>query len=430
MPSQRPLRSVGPSVAYLTSYVLSVLGNSIAAIALPLIVLETTGSARDVGVVAAATAIPALAAGLLMGVVIDRVNRRTASIATDLISAAAIAVLPLVDALTGLSVGWFVLAAVIGSLGDVPGLTARDALLPAVIRAGRVPAERLVGLRESLGAIALLVGPAVAGTLMALLDGSTVLWITAGTSAAAALVTLLIPRGVGQITGAPAPDAGRGVAQLREGWRALLGSPLLIGVVAIGVAAAALLAALQGLVLPVYFTSIDSQGLVGLVLSALAGGLLVGSAIYAAIGARHRRRTWLTVSLGGTTAGFAVIATLHSAWTVMAGAFTVGLSTGLSTTLLGVLLVERVAERMRGRILGTQNAMMTAAGPLGITTAALLTESAGVDVAAIVVAGIWAAVTLIALLAPAMRDLEPREGARDPASRRDAVRQPAPQAHT
>lgn len=74
------------------------------------------------------------------------------------------------------SVGWFVLSAVIGSLGDVPGLTARDALLPAVVRAGRVPAERLIGLRESLGAIALLVGPAVAGTLMALLDGSTVLW--------------------------------------------------------------------------------------------------------------------------------------------------------------------------------------------------------------------------------------------------------------
>lgn len=35
--------------------------------------LETTGSARDVGVVAGATAIPALAAGLLMGVVIDRI---------------------------------------------------------------------------------------------------------------------------------------------------------------------------------------------------------------------------------------------------------------------------------------------------------------------------------------------------------------------
>ena len=111
----------------------------------------------------------------------------------------------------------------------------------------------------------------------------------------------------------------------------------------IGVAAAALLAALQDLVLPVYFTSIDRQGLVGPVLSALAGGLLVGSAIYAAIGARHRRRTWLTVSLGGTTAGFAVITTLHSTWTVLAGAFTVGLSNGLATTLLGVLLSEVAA---------------------------------------------------------------------------------------
>ena len=78
---------------------------------------------------------------------------------------------------------------------------------------------------------------------------------------------------------------------------------------------------LQGLVLQVYFDSIDRQGLVGVVLCALAGGLLVGSVIYAVLAARHRRRTWLTVSLSGTIVGFAVIATLQSPWTVMAGAF-------------------------------------------------------------------------------------------------------------
>jgi len=169
------------AVAYLASFFLSLLGNAVAAVALPLIVLQTTGSALGAGVVAASTAIPAVLAGLFMGVVIDRINRRTSSVATDLVSAAAVAALPVVDAVSGLTIGWFVLLGVIGSLGDVPGMTAREALLPAVVRHSGVAADRLVGLREALGAVALLVGPAMAGTLMTVLEGATVLWITAAT---------------------------------------------------------------------------------------------------------------------------------------------------------------------------------------------------------------------------------------------------------
>ncbi|MGB7425123.1 MAG: MFS transporter, partial [Ornithinimicrobium sp.] len=114
---------------YLASYTLSGLGNSVAAIVLPLVVLQTTGSALAAGTVAAATVVPAVLAGLLMGVVIDRINRRTSSVITDLISAAAMFALPVVDMITGLSVGWFVLFGIIGAVGDVPGITAREALL-------------------------------------------------------------------------------------------------------------------------------------------------------------------------------------------------------------------------------------------------------------------------------------------------------------
>ena len=49
-------------VVYLASYFLSLLGNSIASIALPLIVLQTTGSVLGAGAVAAASAIPAVLA--------------------------------------------------------------------------------------------------------------------------------------------------------------------------------------------------------------------------------------------------------------------------------------------------------------------------------------------------------------------------------
>lgn len=396
-------------VAYLASFLLSLLGNSIAGVAFPLIVLQVTGSALGAGAVAAATAVPAVLAGLLMGVVIDRINRRTSSVVTDLVSAASVAALPVIDMVSGLSLGWFVLFGVVGSLGDVPGMTARDALLPAVVRHGGIAAERLLGIRESLGAAALLLGPAAAGGLMVAFEGATVLWITAATSFAAALLTLLIPHDAGAIDapGSEAASPGTGWAQLRDGWRVLSRSRFLVVTTMLSVASVTVLAALQGLVLPVYFTVADQPGMLGLVLSALGAGMLVGGAVYAVAGARGRRRVWFRTGLLGTTAGFVVVAVLGPVWTVLAGAFVVGLASGLFGALIGVLMIERIPEHMRGRIMGTQNAVMTAAPPVGIVVAAVLTEYASVDVAAAVVAGVWVVAAVVGLAARSLRHLEP-----------------------
>ncbi|TFV82267.1 MFS transporter [Microbacterium sp. dk485] len=396
-------------IAYLASYLLSLLGNSIAGVALPLIVLQVTGSALGAGAVAAATAVPAVFAGLLMGVVIDRINRRTSSVVTDLVSAAAVAALPLVDMLSGLSLGWFVLFGIIGSLGDVPGMTARDALLPAIVRHGGIASERLLGIREALGAVALLLGPAAAGTLMVLFEGSTVLWITAATSLVAALLTLLIPRRVGDITAAEGEPAatGNGWAQLRLGWRVLFRSRFLIVTTGLSVASAIVLASLQGLILPVYFTLVEQPGMLGFVLSALAGGMLVGGTVYAIAGARGRRRGWFLAGVFGSALGFVLIAALSSVWIVLAGAFVVGVASGLFASLMGVLMIERIPEQMRGRIMGTQNAILTAAPPIGILTAAVLTEYAGVNVAAVALVGVGLVALALSVLARSLRNLEP-----------------------
>ncbi|MCP2283215.1 Major Facilitator Superfamily protein [Promicromonospora umidemergens] len=399
-------------VAYLSSYLLSLLGNSIAGVAFPLIVLQITGSALGAGTVAAATAVPAVLAGLVMGVVIDRINRRTSSVVTDLVSAVSVAALPVVDMVSGLSLGWFILFGIIGSLGDVPGMTARDALLPAIVRHGGISSERLVGIREGLGAVALLLGPAVAGTLMVLFDGSTVLWITAATSLLAALLTLLIPHRVGEVVvERDLVPPGSGWAQLRDGWQVLLRSPFLIATTALTVVSVLVLASLQGLVLPVWFTQIDQPGMLGFVLTALAAGMLVGAGVYAGAGARGARRTWFLTGLVGTTVGFGVVATLSSVWVVLAGAFVVGLSSGLFGSLMGVLMIERIPERMRGRIMGTQNAVMTAAPPVGLLAAAVLTEYISVEVAAIALAGVWLIAVAVGLFARSLRHLEPEPAA-------------------
>ena len=410
------------AVVYLLSYLLSLLGNSIAAIALPLIILTTTGSALGAGTVAAATAIPAVVAGVLMGVVIDRFNRLTSSVVTDVVSALSLAALPLVALVTDLNVGWFVVFGIIGSLGDIPGMTAREALLPAIVRESGMTAERLIGLRESLGAVALVLGPAVAGTLIGIFDGTTVLWVTAATSLGAALLTLLIPRRVGAIrVGAirgagvvdapithisPAPVRGLGWQELREGWTTLFRSPFLVAVTVLGSVLGLVLASLQGLILPVYFSTTDQSALLGFVLSALAAGLLLGSGVYVIFARRVPRRVWFVVGLIGTAIGSGIIATLASAPTIFTGAFVVGVASGLFSSVIGVATLERIPDQMRGRVTGTQNAIATAAPAVGIFGAALLTEAFTLTTAAVVLAILWALTTVVALCVRSLRNLD------------------------
>jgi MFS family permease len=401
-------------VLYLASYALSLLGNSIAAVVFPLIVLQMTGSLMSTGVLVAATALPAFLAGLFAGVVIDRINRRTSSVVSDLISAASIAALPIVDLVTGLDLGWFILFGIIGAFGDVPGMTAREAMLPAIVRHSGLPAERLIGIRESISALVIIVGPAAAGTLMVLFEGSTVLWITAATSLAAALVTLLIPRRVGALAGIPhgGTPAGTPVGsvwgQLREGWSVLFRSNrALRAVTLLSLAMVAALTALQGMLLPAHFAFINEPGLLGFVLTAIAAGTLVGGGLYAVFGTRGRRRTWFVTGLSGTVLGIGVVAVLPAVPVLFAGAFLFGFSSGLFGSLIGVLMLEGIPERMRGRIMGTQNSLMMIAAPVGMVAVALLGEQFGLRAAGICVAAVWLVAAIAALIAPVLRTLEP-----------------------
>ena len=394
-------------LAYLTSYGVSFLGNSVAAVVLPLVVLQTTGSALDAGIVAAATALPALLAGLFMGGVVDRYDRRWVSVSTDVISGAAVAALPIVALFTDLSVGWFVLFGILGSFGDVPGLTAREALLMPVVRRSTWTVDRLIGLREGTAAISMIIGPAIAAGLVTVLDGTEALWVTAGLSLLAAVITLALPRDLGVIETEPVGTSPRAVlAHLAEGWSLLfVRSPFLLSVTVLSLFLASCLAAVQGLLLPVHFTMTGDEGRLGLVLSSLAVGFLVGAGVYAAVGTSLPRRVWLVVGLLGSAAGLLLIGSLPAAWLVFVGAAMVGTFGGMVSTVLGVLMTERIPDQLRGRVTGTQNALLTVAPALGILGTAVLVDQVSVDAAGLAIGGLWAVVAVAALFVPALRDL-------------------------
>lgn len=92
---------------------------------------------------------------------LDVLNRRDVSAVSDLVSAASVAMLPVIDATVGLSFGWFVAFGLIGAIRDVPGMIARDVLLPAVCKKDGVDMRRFVGVSQSAESLA-AAGPSAA----------------------------------------------------------------------------------------------------------------------------------------------------------------------------------------------------------------------------------------------------------------------------
>ncbi len=418
------------SPRYLLSCALSLLGNSVAGVILPLVLLATTGDALAAGTLALICALPQMLIGLVGGALIDRLNRRDVSIASDVLSAASVALLPVVDMTVGLDFGWFVALGLLGAVGDIPGMTARDALLPAVCDHDYRSLQKFMGMSQSVESLTAIAGPALAAFLLTLTGGVSALWLTAALSLAAALVTLTLPRSIGRVgDGAAAPAGGRGgiasgaVAALRDGVRvlfrddALLRSSTLLtfGIIMV-------MGSFQGLVLPVHFTAAGTPELLGLVLSALSAGMLVSSLAYSALAHRLRRRTWLIASLSGIAVGVAVLGSLASFPVMLAGALAVGLSAGPASALLGFFAFDRIPADRRGAALGTQNSLTLAAAPAAVFASSAVTEAGGAPLAALVLVGCWLAVTLWALATPSLRHLDGEGDGAPAASRRERGR--------
>ncbi|MFC8452803.1 MFS transporter [Kitasatospora sp. NPDC057223] len=195
---------------------LSVLGDRVSFVAVPFAVLSVGGSAFDVGLVAAAALLPMLLFTLVGGVWADRFRRHRMMLASDLVRFAtqgAAAVL----LLTGVAeVPHLVLLMAVFGTADAFFMPASTGLLPLVVPAERLrEANALRGFVQSSG---LVLGPAVAGALVALAGPGGALALDALTFAAsAACLAGLAPRGAaaGQES---APGGGAFLTELRAGW--------------------------------------------------------------------------------------------------------------------------------------------------------------------------------------------------------------------
>ncbi|MGP3683313.1 MFS transporter [Streptomyces sp. IBSNAI002] len=195
---------------------LSVLGDRVSFVAVPFAVLSVGGSASDVGLVAAAGLVPMLLFSLVGGVWADRFRRHRIMLVSDVVRFAVQGLIAVL-LLTGVAeVPHLALLMVLFGTADAFFMPAATGLVPLVVGPDRLrEANALRGFVQSSG---LVLGPALAGGLVALAGPGGALALDALTFAvSAAFLARLRPR-------EQAPEAVRGaaagtfLAELRAGW--------------------------------------------------------------------------------------------------------------------------------------------------------------------------------------------------------------------
>jgi MFS family permease len=399
------VRCLWPFVALETATALGGIANGIATVAFPWLVLERTGNPSAAAAVGALTLLPLLVTSFVSGTIVDLVGRRAVSVASDLLSLVSVAAIPVLDGWIGLGVGWLAALAVLGATFDPAGITAREAMLPDAARAAGLAPERANGIHEATWGVAFLVGPGVAGLLIALVGAVSTFWGTAACFAAAALLLAVVP----------VPGSGRPATEVRgagfwgatlEGLGFLWRDPVLRNVAVLAALLIGLWLPVEGVILPVYFQDRGAPGELGAVLMALSGGAVLGALAYAAIGARIRRRTAFVAAMVGTSLAVVGMAFLPPLVGLLVFGFASGVLYGPINPIINLAMQERTPNALRGRIVGLITSATYAAGPAGYLVAGPLINALGLQAAFLLFAGGLVAVAAGSFAVGALHELD------------------------
>lgn len=405
-----------PITALLIANAISLIGSMLTLIALPWFVLQTTGSAAKTGVTGFFVALPLFAAGIFGGTVVDRLGYKRSSVIADAISGIGIALVPLLYFTVGLAF-WQLLALVfLGNLLTIPGLTARRAMLPELATLARWRLEQINASFEGIQYVALLVGPPVAGLLIALFGASKVLWLDAASFAFSAIVVgLSIPAA---LTVTERAKPGRYRDEFIAGLRFLKSDRLLLALAACLTLANFIENPFFSVVLPVFAKrAYDNATDLGILIAAIGAGQIVGATIYGTVGHRLQRRPLWIGAYIISALPLAIIVVTTSLPVLVSVLFLMGICAGPLNPLLVTIRHERIPVEMRGRVFSTFSAIANGAQPFGLLLVGNLIERIGLRATVLAMACGALAIGIGMLFIPALHEMDaPRPAHRDTAA--------------
>ena len=369
-----PRRLPAPLSLLVLANAVSLIGNVVMTVAIPWLVLTTTGSAAAAGVAVFASVGGAAAGGLAAGRIVDAIGPVRTSSAADLISGLAVAPLPILLALDALEIRHVVLLAIVGSLADSAGSSARQSLVPVAAASDGHGRERANALFTSAEHVGYLVGAPIAGLHVAGFGVGGALWVTVASFALAASVVaglVRLPR-----SRAVALRAER--AGLREAITFIWADPVLRALFLFPTAAVLLVGPLVPLVLPVLARETYGDPVVlGVMVASYGAGGLLGAAGYGMFGSRVPRRRLYNAVFVVWPCTYAAITLVPYPPLTLAMLLTLGAAAGSLVPLQATIRQERSPAHLLPRVVGLSTGSVPVATPIGVVVTGLLIDGLG-----------------------------------------------------
>ena len=358
----------------------SQVGEGLNKVALLWFVYTLTGSVLKMTVVGLIQTVPPLLFGPLIGVVLDRLNKKTVMVWVDLIRTVMTFLIPVLFAVQLLSLeGLYILIFLTSIVSTVFG----PALVSAVPRLVR-PSELVTAnaLIQSTNNVGLLLGPAISGVLIAMIGAENVLYVNSWTFLVSALC-LMFMRFHEPLTSIE--ESGSSSASmlddLKVGFRFVFGAESRVFLLVVISALYNLGASAFVFILPVYAKEFLQVGPIqlGWLWSGLGVGML---AVSAWLAWRHQgdfHSRLLLIVRGMIVGGLAVcsLSLLETPLVAAAVVIVVGGSTAVINPVVWALLQEATPEHLMGRVLTTFSTGSMAAAMAGMTGFGWIADAVG-----------------------------------------------------
>ena len=362
---------------YFVGQLISQVGTWMQNIAQGWLVLRLTGSAFDLGFVTALQGLPILFFSLLGGVIADRVPKYRLLVVTQAVMAVLALVLAF-DVSAGTVRIWhvYMLAALLG-LANAANMPTQQAF--SVEMVGREDLLSAIALNSAQFNTARIVGPAVAGVLIAIVGMALCFYLNALSFLAVIVGLLLMRPSEFRINGA-VQRGGSFRGQLAEGIRYVRRTPLVLTIIILG-ATVGMFAFNTNVIIPLFADQVLRTGPegYGVMTSAMGIGSVL-AALTLAFGSRARVSTMV-----GGIATFVVCA-LVFAWSrnfvvslvVLCG---MGASAMAYSTQANTTVQTAVPDALRGRVMSLYMMLFAGSQPLGAFITGVLASRSGAPLA-------------------------------------------------
>ena len=343
---------------YFVGQTISSIGSWSQSLAVTWLVLEITNRSDRLGVAVALQFLPMLVLGAPAGVLADRFDNRRLLIVTSILSGLVAVTFAIVAATGHITIWWiYALTMLLGLILAVER-PAMQAIIFQLVGPDLLPSA--VAANSTINSVLRLIGPAIAGALIATAGVELCFTINAASYLVVIAVLVLLRRD--ELVDRPL--AGRTKGRLREGFSYVrahpdVARPLLV-ITVVGTLAYNFQTTFPSMV---RFGFHRGAGAVGTVMSVSAIGSIIGG-IYIAGIKPHPRRT-LAIVLAGFAASFFALSITPGFWPFVVMSIPLGFASASFQSVNTVILQQATEPGMQGRVMALQQMAWFGSTPIG-----------------------------------------------------------------